>query len=95
MKPKSKVIPSIREFRPTPVAVWLCHGLLKDEAEARGGFEIAYQTFMDGAGSGSAAQYMGLNSAEFEAWFRRRKIPKLAGWRTARSRMALSRRGLS
>lgn len=60
----------------SPVAYWYKHGHFKNEEQARGAFELAYQQGMDGMGT-SVAQWMGLTDSEFDAWMRDGMLPPM------------------
>jgi hypothetical protein len=60
----------------SPVAYWHKHGHFKNEEQARGAFELAYQQGMDGMGT-SVAQWMGLTDSEFDAWMRDGTLPPM------------------
>jgi hypothetical protein len=58
----------------SPVAYWYRCGHFKNEEQANGAFELAYQQAMDGMGA-SASGWMGLTEEEFDAWMRNRALP--------------------
>jgi hypothetical protein len=49
-------------------------GHFEGEDEARGAFKLAYQQGLDGMGD-SIAAWMGMTSAEFDAWMRSSSLP--------------------
>lgn len=51
------------------VAAWYQCGHFRNDEQARGAFELAYQQGMDGAGR-SVREHMGLTDEEFCAWMR-------------------------
>ena len=64
----------------SPVMYWYENGHFKNEDQALGAFELAYQQGMDGMGT-SVQAWMGLNSKQFEAWIRGQELPKLNRFR--------------
>ncbi len=58
----------------SPVMYWYKNGHFKNDDQARGAFELAYQQAMDGMGR-SIPEWMGLNDAEFDAWMRNGELP--------------------
>jgi hypothetical protein len=64
--------PSVADV--SPVAYWHKHDHFKNEDEARGAFRLAYQQGLDGMGE-SIAAWMGLTSAEYDAWMRNESLP--------------------
>lgn len=53
---------------------WYRHGHFRNEEEARGAFELAYQQAMDGMGT-SPHEWMGMTEAEYNQWRMNGKLP--------------------
>jgi hypothetical protein len=60
----------------SPVMFWYKSKLFKNEDQALGAFELAYQQALDGMGT-SVQGWMGLNSKQLDAWMRKNQLPKL------------------
>jgi hypothetical protein len=75
----------------SPVAYWYKHGHFKNEHEARGAFKLAYQQGLDGMGK-SVAAWMGLTSAEYDAWMRSDALPATEKKRRSRRTRAADSR---
>lgn len=58
----------------SPVGYWYRAGHFSSDDEAQGAFELAWQQFMDGCGV-SAEEWMGLTTAEVNAWHRDGTLP--------------------
>jgi hypothetical protein len=58
----------------SPVMYWYKHGHFKNDDEARGAFELAYQQGLDGMGR-STREWMGLTLEQFAAWMRDGTLP--------------------
>lgn len=59
----------------SPVMYWYKAGHFKNDEQARGAFELAYQQAMDGMAQ-SIPEWMGMTDAEFDAWMRNGVLPK-------------------
>lgn len=55
------------------VTEWLRSGLFRNEDEARGAFRLARQQYLDGMGGDT--NWMGMTSAEFDAWMKHGTLP--------------------
>ena len=62
----------------SPARYWYDAGHFRNEDEARGAFRLAYQQGLDGMGT-STAEWMGMNSAEFNAWMQSDAVPARRG----------------
>lgn len=56
------------------VTDWYRANHFRNEDEARGAFELAWQQYMDGCGL-SAAQWLGMTAEELDGWVRNGTLP--------------------